>query len=285
MDFNLRRFSHSQHWIGVEVSLDGSAILDGDFAIERSGEPKDHAALNLLSDRVGIGDVIAVDDRHDAVDLQLTGWTDADFGHLTGHRAVGLDDRHAASTSRGHRLTPVSLLGHCVEHAQVVWTIKHRASEAIGVLAGRMGHLIDEALNEEGILRSADAAPEHHRHMGVFQLNRHVIVGDLVGVRGDPLDRHRLHPIRNRAWAAQRTQKRTHRNPALQPRGSAVLVERSLEPNRGLRAVSIAPDILLTMPDQLYRSLDDLGDSYGVDQLIMLCAPTKSTADKTVVNI
>ena len=42
-----------------------------------------------------------------------------------------------------------------------------RAAELQRVLAGRLGHLVDEALEEDGVLVVVDAAPEARRHVHV----------------------------------------------------------------------------------------------------------------------
>ncbi len=86
----------------------------------------------------------------------------------------------------------------------MVGPVEQAAPERVGVLAGGVRHLVDEALQEEGVLRGADAAPEHHRHVSVLLHRPDLQRRDAVAVGGEHLDGHGL-DHRRRQVGAQRT--------------------------------------------------------------------------------
>jgi hypothetical protein len=62
-------FAITQDRVGVEAALLDTAMLDGDLSAQRSGEPKDHASVQLLFEDAGVYDLSAIDSAHDALDI------------------------------------------------------------------------------------------------------------------------------------------------------------------------------------------------------------------------
>ena len=82
MDLDRGRFVDAHHSIVVEVALLHPPFGDGDFIVERGGEPEDEAALNLRLDAVRVDDRAAIDRRRHVADRDLAIGVD-----------LGLDDR------------------------------------------------------------------------------------------------------------------------------------------------------------------------------------------------
>ena len=162
--------------------------------------------------------------------------------------------------------------------------LQQLAAEAVGVLARRMRQLVDEALDGKGVLRAADRAPEHHRHMRVLEhalgeLGRHV-VGHVL----QALDGGRLDAILDLA-PPERAHDRAHGRTRLPPRRHAVRSQRSPEADRRLRPVAVLADVLLAAPDQLDRPPDRLGDRHRLHQLVVHRAPAEPAAQIAGVDL
>src|ERR1700759_3564235 len=113
----------------------------------------------------------AIDTGDDALDLDLPARGDGDLGDLTDDGAERLVDRDAAADAFWRRLSPVALLRERIQYGEEVWFAhKKRAPVFDRIAFSRMGALVDEALDREGVLRRADRTPEHDRHMGVFEV-------------------------------------------------------------------------------------------------------------------
>src|SRR5690606_31245570 len=76
------------------------------------------------------------------------------------------------------RRAPTRLLGRSFEHSQVLRVIGHQlATELERILARRMGELVHEALEVDGILIVVHAAPEAWRHVRVS----HRVIDQQIG--------------------------------------------------------------------------------------------------------
>src|SRR6266436_4494367 len=75
-----------------------------------------------------------------------------------------------AASAPGHRLAPVALLDQHIEHLLEVGAVgKQLAPQCHWVLARRVRHLVDEALNEEHVLGVARRAPRAERNVRVLK--------------------------------------------------------------------------------------------------------------------
>ncbi len=84
-----RRLVDTKHLVVIEVRLLDPSVLDGDLAIQGSGDAEVHAALDLRADGVRIDDRAAIDRRHDAADPHRLVGRYRDFGH---QRQIAAED-------------------------------------------------------------------------------------------------------------------------------------------------------------------------------------------------
>src|SRR5436190_5271543 len=152
--FNLGEVLHQHGRIGVEVLLDDPAILDRALLQQQGAEAIGDRPLDLGGHLVRVDDVTAVRSHHQAMDLQLAavahrylgcGGDVAAIAHVLGNAAM--------DASRRRRLAPADLVGHGIEHGQVLGMVGHHlAAELEGILAGRLGELVDEGLEPDRVL-------------------------------------------------------------------------------------------------------------------------------------
>src|SRR5208282_3512797 len=64
----------------------------------------------------------------------------------------------------------------------------------------------------------------------------------------------------------------------------SVAIETALEEMEAGRAVEIVLDVALSIPQELHRRADDLGDPGGLDHVVVPQAPTEASADARQVN-
>ena len=62
-----RHLVDTHRQIAVEIALLDASILEGDRAVQRSGQPEDRSALNLCCDRIRIDLHAAIDGADDAL--------------------------------------------------------------------------------------------------------------------------------------------------------------------------------------------------------------------------
>ncbi len=159
----------------MKVRLLDGAVLDCDPALERSGQAEHDGTLDLSVHLVRIDDDAAVDCADDALDLDhVVGH--ANLGHLRDDRAERFVHRDAL-VRPDLRRSPVALLGNEIEHAEMTrFALQQPTTELVRILTGFVGELVDEALDDERILRMTDAAPESERHARIVEDMRDVDV-------------------------------------------------------------------------------------------------------------
>src|ERR1700722_5060186 len=169
VDFRLRCVLVAGDRVGVEVALLDAAVLHGDLAEQRRREAVDHAAFELRLDAARVHDDAAVADDDDAFDLDLAA-SHRDLGGHADDRVVALVDGDAAAFAARHRLAPVALLDQEIDDLLEVRAMgEELAPQRHRVLAGRVRHLVDEALHEEHVLGMPRRAPWPERHVRVLK--------------------------------------------------------------------------------------------------------------------
>src|SRR6476620_11497711 len=96
----------------------------------------------------------AIDAGDDALDFDLAARRNGDLGDLADDGAERLVDRDAAADAFWQRLSPLALLRERVQYGEEVWFAhKKRAPVFDRIALGRMGALVDEALDRKRVLR------------------------------------------------------------------------------------------------------------------------------------
>src|SRR5215472_3458312 len=111
VDLHLRAFVHAQWRVRIEVRLHDAALFDGDFALERLRESKDHRAHRLLLDNTRVDDLPAVERADHAVHFDAVILVDRDFGDLSDIGVERLEHRDSAIHTLRKRLAPTRLFG------------------------------------------------------------------------------------------------------------------------------------------------------------------------------
>ena len=227
----------------------------------------------------------AVDASDDPLDLDLAAVVDGDLGDLADDGAEGLVDGDPAPDALAQRLAPVALVGERVEDGEEIGVaIEQPAPVFERIALGRMGALVDEAFDREGVLRGADRAPEHDRHMGVLELDADFQRVGAIGTVDEAFDRLRLDPVLGLA-PAERAGDRADRGAEVESVRGAVFAQGGAHLQRRLRPVTIRADILLARPDDFDRPLEGLGDLDRLDQLVIDRAPAEPAAEETIVDV
>src|SRR6185503_10352874 len=130
-------------------------------------------------------------------------------------------------------LFPVADFLKLVQDREEVPALEHRAAEFDRILPRRIGELVDEALEEEAVLRAAHRPPEAHRQMRILQHTSDVEVRDLIALIGQAIMRLPFHAVLERP--PDGLVDRTHREFGLERRDLSVGRERCTEPSGGLR--------------------------------------------------
>ena len=166
----------------MEVALHDAALVEGDLAPRRRGDAEHDAALDLRFQGVGVDDVAAVDGAHHAVDRHLAVLADRHVDPLRHVGAEGELHRDAAAGAgaagrRLHRRAPAGLGRGELQHCLVARCLVEQVEPVLHrVLAGLDGQLVDEALDDEDVVRGAHAAPERG---GQRRLVAHVVHVDV----------------------------------------------------------------------------------------------------------
>jgi hypothetical protein len=138
----------------------------------------------------GLTTMPAIDGGNDTVDTYFAFLIDRHLGDLSDNRVVAFVDGDTAATAGWKRVAPVAFLRELIEHAKEVGPVRQQsAAETVWVLSRRLRQFVDIAFHEKGILRGADRAPEHHRHMGVLEHATDAHIRDLVVGVGYAFDR------------------------------------------------------------------------------------------------
>src|SRR5262249_58171874 len=146
--------------------LDAS-ILHRALAEEQGGRsPADRTGTLPLNLR-WIDRIARISDANDAMDLDLVA-VDRDLG-AGGHvAAVIIYLREPAVDSLWRRRPPAPLGGRRIEHGKVLGMLCHQlATEFELVVADRLGELVDEAFEVDGVVIDVHATPEAGLNMRV----------------------------------------------------------------------------------------------------------------------
>ena len=196
-------------------------------------------------------------------------------------------------TPAGERLAPAGLVGHRVEHGQVLGPLVHEcAAELQGVLAGSARHFVHEALEIDGVLVGVDAAPGADRHMrvahGVFdeQVRHSVAELRVAGRRGIALQL----PIVLAVGHRSRIDERVDRLPRdAQVQGDEIVggVQPSRQPALRDRPVEVVHHVFFPRPDHLDRHAGDLlGDQHRLAHVVLrAAAPAEAAAGIGLVDL
>ncbi len=143
---------------------------------------------------------------------------------------------------------------------------------------GGHGELVDEALDHEGIVRDADAAPE----AGVQDpfLMAHVLDldrGDVVDQVHRPVERVAVEPVPKRRWQPTGQDRRTHE--AVRPRDwPAARVQAGGDPVVVVGPVDVVLDVFLTAPNDFHGPVDLPRDAHGLGDVVDLQAAAEAAA-------
>ena len=149
------------------------------------------------------------------------------------------------------------------------------------ILAEILGDVVDEALDREGVVAVADAAPRRQPRAAVLD----DVLGELVGNR-ILRDRRALHhdAVLPRFWIAGDVSHDGFGNDAVMPGDElAVGVEAGLDVVRRHRAEFAEGDVVLARPDQLHRLADRLGETNRVVHGLVVAAPAETAAEEMLV--
>ena len=146
-----------------------------------------------------------------------------------------------------------------------------------------MRAFVDEALDRKRVLRRADRAPEHDRHVGVLEVDADLERVAAVWAIGEPFDRLALDPVLDLA-PAERARDRADRGDEVEPRGRPVLAQSRTHAKRSLRAIAIGADVLFARPDELDRTLQRLRHLDRLGQFVVDRATAKPAAEEAIVD-
>ncbi len=133
--------------------------------------------------------------------LDLAAFGDGDFGGTRDIAAIAHHLRNPAIDALRRGLAPADLLGHGVEHGEVLRMLAHQlATEFHRILADRQRQLIHEAFHIDRVLVHVHAAPEAGRDVGIAhgmldQQVRHGVADRRVAGRTEALERGRIHAV------------------------------------------------------------------------------------------
>ena len=149
------------------------------------------------------------------------------------------------------------------------------------ILAEILGDVVDEALDGEGVVAVADAAPRRQPRAAVLD----DVLGELVGNR-ILRDRRALHhdAVLPRFWIAGDVGHDGFGNDTVMPGDElAVVVEAGLDVMRRRRAEFAEGDVVFARPDQLHRLADRLRQANRVVHGLVVAAPAKTAAEELLV--
>src|SRR5215469_12756957 len=101
----------------MEIRLLDATLVQGDFAIQCSGQSKDHPALDLRDDRVRIDGETAIHGERHATYVDIPSGLHFCLNN-GGNRCIeGWLDADASADAWRQSLTPVGLFRHKIQHA------------------------------------------------------------------------------------------------------------------------------------------------------------------------
>src|SRR6266446_7391103 len=152
----------------IEVGLLDAAVLDGALLVEQGGEAKDEGAGDLPFDLGRVDRMAGISGSDDAVDFHGTITGDRNLCACRHVAAVAHMLGQATEDALRRWLTPPRLVGDGIEDGEMLSMVRHQlAPELERVLADRMGKLIHEAFEIDGVLVDVHAAPEARRDVWV----------------------------------------------------------------------------------------------------------------------
>ena len=255
VDFGLGRVLEAHDRIGIEVALLDPAVLHRDLAEQRGRKPVDHAAFELCLDPARVDDDTAVARDHDALDFHLA-VNHRNLGNHADHEIIAFVNSDATAFAFRHRLAPVALFDQHVEHPLEVGAVGQQfAPERDRVLAGRVRHLVDEALHEEHVLGVARRAPWAERHVRILQDRGHAVVWKRVGRIDQALHRLRIEAIAHGLQDSSCPPSCACRAQSALPSAANPALKRIA----ACGAVAAMANFLFARPDELDRLADRLG--------------------------
>ncbi len=226
------------------------------------------------------------------MDLDLAAAHHRDFrrpGHIA---AIGhLLGKPAIDALRG-RLSPADLLGHGIEHREVLGIFRHQlAAKLERILSGRVRELIHEALEIDRVLIVVDAAPEARRDVRVSHGMIDQQIGNVVTERA--FGAAGIEPLEGRGVAtvlqprrSEGGQDRLAGNPHVQAGEIAVGIERTGELALRDRMVRVLRHILFARPEKLDRGARHLlCDQHRLGDVIGPSAPAETAAEQELVHV
>src|SRR5580700_1983310 len=149
------------------------------------------------------------------------------------------------------------------------------------ILAKILGDVVDEALDGEGVVAVADAAPWRQPRAAVLD----DVLGELVGDR-ILRDRRALHDdaVLPRFCIARDVSQDGFGNDTVMPGDKfAIVVEGGFDVMRRRRAEFSESDVVFAGPDQLHRLADRLRQADRVVHGLVVAAPAKTAAEELLV--
>ena len=185
---------------------------------------------------------------------------------------------------RRKRAAPAGLLGDQVEQRELARMLGEQlAPELVGVPPGGVGHLVEHALEHEGIEAVPDRAPEADRHVRVLE---HVVdpeVRNPVRLVRRALERDRVKPVLDELREHPAHDRGRHAA-VLPGDDPTAVVDPDLDPVQAGRAVEAVLHVLFAGPDQLHRPADRLGYGCRLEREVELEAPAEAAAKERGVN-
>ena len=169
--------------------------------------------------------------------------------------------------------------------------LRHQlAAELQRVHAGRLGQLVHEAFEVDGVLVDVDAAPEARRHVRIAhgvvdQQVRHGVAERRLAGRRKALERGGVHAV-HQGFRAQCGQDRLAGDADVQRRQVALVVEAAGQPALRDRMIGAVLHVLFARPHQLDRRARHLlGDQHRLGDVVRAAAPAEAAAQHDLVDL
>ena len=200
------------------------------------------------------------------------------LGHQRQIRAVAFHDGEALEATL-RRLAPVAALGCFFQHMAIAWLARQQAvTELVGILAGRLGQFVHEALDHEAVRGVADGAVVAHVDADFLLEVIHMHVRDVVGVIRRGLDSERVHRLLEDA--------REHacsdggcRDVHVEGDELTFLIQTARDFVVEGGPVSVVGHVVFAGPDDLHGTTDGLGAFDRSGDEVHFEAPTEATTE------
>ena len=165
----------------MKVPLPHASFLEGDLAIQGSGEAKDDTTLHLSAYNVGVHHRAAINRADHAVDAQSPIFGNRDLGHLRDIASERFMDGQTSSAPVRQRFSPAGFFGNEFQHALVSRMLtEQRTAKFKRVLACRMSQFVHESLDHERGVTVPHGSQDEHRHAIGCLVPFHQQIGDVV---------------------------------------------------------------------------------------------------------